>query len=71
MDCAYDCIVTYQTDDLTDVTLKRTAGTEEKAESWILESMCKAVRDNPNIEVVSGDWEHAGMGKTYELAVGF
>lgn len=67
----YDCVVTWQKDDLTEITLKHNWDTKDEAEDWIFATMVKAVKDNPNIEIVSADWECGGMGKTFEINVGF
>lgn len=67
----YDCVVTWQKDDLTEVTMKHNWDTVGEAEDWIFATMIKAVKDNPNIENVSADWECSGMGKTFEINVGF
>lgn len=73
MSDTYDCIVTWQEDDLTEITMKHNWDTIDEAEDWIFATMVKAVKDNPNIENVSADWERhsMGMGKTFEINVGF
>lgn len=67
----YDAVVTWQADSLTEITLKHNWDTIQEAETWIMETMTKAIKDNPDIEMVSADWEHCGCGKTFELRVGF
>lgn len=71
MHCTYDCVVTWQKDDLTEITMKHNWDTVDEAEDWIFATMVKAVKDNPNIENVSADWECGCMGKTFEINVGF
>lgn len=70
MNDTYDCIVTWQEDNFTEITMKHNWDTIDEAEDWIFATMAKAVKDNPNIENVSADWEHCGMGKTFEINVG-
>ena len=67
----YDCVVTWQEDNFTEITMKHNWDTTDEAEDWIFATMVKAIKDNPNIENVSADWECGGMGKTFEINVGY
>ena len=71
MNGTYNCVVTWQEDNLTEITMKHNWDTKDEAEDWIFATMVKSIKNNPNIESVSADWECGDMGKTFEINVGY
>ena len=71
-DKAYNGRVVFVNDSGNVVAYEHNFDTTEEVENWVLGTMMQAVKDNPNIEEVDGDWESVGMmGKTFKMFVGF